>query len=358
MKIRNAMQIRPRYMPASFQKQDESFKSVVFEFGYRDRQFATKNTKAEPILTWQCFDENSVPLVIKVLGFRARAIYSVPVELHRLQGKEDILRNSVNTFLHDLYSHQAFKMQLRDSIYCTKVEFEKTEGGRCLVDLFVLRSEDVRHYRTEEAIKLFVQSELNMSIDRAELVNAETHFGRRTFTDQCMADDFCKQMHVEYCSRYDVDASFGSMLETQTEEGMRVLFINVEQLSLIEINADERLSFFDNPNRGAFSTKIFGCVEMQYTPEEMRDRDRQQMALSRERYERHFRELSRRIRWNLDHQIHPAHDNLHRADPENRLQTDREFAFTFPPFNDIGRPDPRGIPDNMDGVETNRHALT
>jgi len=99
---------------------------------------------------------------------------------------------------------------------------------------------------------------------------------------------------------------------------------------------------YDNPNPGLFERKVFGIPYVAVDTNAMRERDRKQKEATQEDYTRYQTEVSRRLRWCIDHgeEYWPAHEKAHLAPGD-----DSEFVFGVAPWMKNGSPNPLGIPD-------------
>jgi len=101
---------------------------------------------------------------------------------------------------------------------------------------------------------------------------------------------------------------------------------------------------YENPNPGAFERKVFGTPYVAVDTNAMREHDRKQKEATQEDYTRHQDEVSRRLRWCIDHgeEYWPAHEKVHLAPGD-----DSEFVFGVAPWMKDGSPNPLGIPDQQ-----------
>tara|TARA_B100001758_G_scaffold247914_1_gene268476 strand:- start:14544 stop:15107 length:564 start_codon:yes stop_codon:yes gene_type:complete len=103
------------------------------------------------------------------------------------------------------------------------------------------------------------------------------------------------------------------------------------------------MTSFENPAPGIFHFKVYGENRIEYTPQQMRERDLLQTGVTDEDYRRHHAEYTQRIRWCIDQGpgYWPAHENKHRAPGD-----DTNFIFQIPPWHADGSVNPLGVPDN------------
>lgn len=73
--------ITPRWLPVDGEEHLGESAPVAFQYGYRDRELAGKNTRMEAIFSLHCYvqRDGAPPLasVVHVLGFRPVVVYQV-----------------------------------------------------------------------------------------------------------------------------------------------------------------------------------------------------------------------------------------------------------------------------------------